>query len=100
MVGSRTSLACRTDSIARRTLRRGTQPSIIRVNNSKIARVRGIRPDFQLNREITPRRRAVRVAEDERAIEAVAAPGIRAVVWRTRCEILFSVTYLSRRKAA
>jgi hypothetical protein len=76
-VGSRTSPAFRTaSSIARRTLRRGGQSSIVWVNDGEVVRVHGICPDLQLDGEITPRRRAVRVAEDERAVEAVAAPGV------------------------
>jgi hypothetical protein len=77
MVGLRTSPAFGTaSSIARRTLRRGTQTSIIWVDNGEIARIHGVRPDFQLDGEVTPRRRTVGVAENKRAVEAVAAPGI------------------------
>jgi hypothetical protein len=62
--------------IARRTLRRRVQPSIVRINDGEVVRVHDIGPDLQLDGEVTPRRRTVGVAENKRAVEAVAAPGI------------------------
>lgn len=68
--------------ITLRTLRRAIQPSIIRVDESEVARIDSILPNLQGNGVIAARRRAMAVTEDERAVESVTAPGVGAVVWR------------------